>query len=219
MGSIVANSVSDYARRTANLPASSVYTMAGWVKLDDFSAAQNKYICFLDGTTDSGLILYQSEIYVLAGPGTTKFTAHPSSGAWLYVAITGNGTNTVGYWWTDNSGAPLLGDSETRSNSATGSIIEMAVCSRGGAEGAPGKYAFWKVWDHVLTQSELEAEMYSPTFLTGPDYYADANTGFADSETDIGPNGRNWTWNSITTDSDTPPVVFGLTPIVMTWTL
>jgi hypothetical protein len=217
MGSLLANNSGDYARRAANLPTFSAYTMAGWVKLDDFSAATSVYMCWLDGTSsDAGLLVNANEAYILAAAGATKFGAHFTAGSWVYIAITGNGTNTVGYWWTDNSGSPQLGNSTTRTTTGAGDISQMTVCARHTAgTGATGKYAYWKVWDRVLTQANLEAEMFAPGVVDSTNF----NTGFADSETDIGPNGRDWTWNSITTDSDTPPVSAGLTPIVMTWTL
>ena len=207
MGSLVINSTTDRIARTTSLPALSGCTVAGWVKPSDVSPASNQYAVHVPADTDAGLIFYNGELYVLGGSGTTVFGSSPSAGSWLYVALTSNGTDTIGYWWTDSSGTPVLGDSETRADAGTGTTIGMSIGNRSTPDqGLVGKFAYWKAWSAVLSQSALEAEMYAPDFL--PANSASKLCGFADSQTDLA-GASDWTLTSIDTDSDTPPVDFG----------
>jgi len=218
MGSLVSNLYTDYIRRSANVPQYSAATLAGWWKsASGAKASATQFICGFGSATSSGALITTTNTLALRrfSGATSNAVTEPnwSEQTWYYIAVTYAETNHHMYVW--NSSGSLVGSTSSADSGApTWTAVEVANRHDGGL-GATGKYAYWKMWDRKLTQPNLEAEMFEPTVIGASDF----NSGFADSETDIGPNSRNWTPGSVDTDSDTPPVVIGLTPIVMTWTL
>jgi hypothetical protein len=225
MGSLVSDAATDYIRRSANIPQYTAASIMGWYQPASGikAAAASVTIAKLGASGGSAVVVRASGYFgyeTMSGSEANLLVDTSwSEESWYCFAIShSSAPQQKIYVW--NSSGTLLG-SLTRADAQTPtwSVIEVAANGNGG-NSAKGKYAYWKVWEHTLNQAEFEAELFSPTFLTAPDYYADANTGFADSATDIGPNGRNWTLAAgVTTDSDTPPVVVGLAPIVLTWTM
>jgi len=221
MGSLVIDADGGYIRRSANIPQYSAYSMCGWYKAASGVKAKgtaqsisgigtsNTYGAII--RTDGGLGV---KVY---GGGTSGVVASGSwsEDAWIFITIATSDAPTQVLRFYNAAGGVLGTSSRADTNTPTWTVMEVG----NEADGSPnfsayGKYAYWKVWDAALSQSEFEAEMYEPVFVRT----TNANTGFADSATDIGPNGRNWTHNFVGTDSDTPPVNL-ITPIVMTWTL
>jgi hypothetical protein len=224
MGSITTSGTTGGIRRTANIPQYTAVTFAGWFQINSGAkaAAATQFICGIGSASFTALLVDASGNLAyrrLNGANSTMVAAASwTEGDWYYGAITGT---------TGAQSAYIFNSSGTRiglNNSAetpTPSWTAMAVGNRyDTGQGVAGKFSHWKVWDHTLSQAEIEAEMFEPVFLTGPDYYADVNTGFADTAIDIGPNSRDWTETNTGTDADTPPVnPLGLTPIVLTWTM
>lgn len=210
MGSIVVDG-SDYIRRTANLPTLRSGTMAGWVNLDSVTYTGQYHICgWRDNAAGHVCMFFNNNDLGIGNSSWQHYgmSANPTGrqGTWLYVAITASTTDLKGYWWYDDNGTLTLGGSAVPGGGwgADGSPASITVGCRSNYydQQVPGKYAYWKVWDRELTQSDIEAEAYSPTYVDA----TNANTGFADDGTDIGPNSRDWTLSGTSTDSDTPPV-------------
>jgi hypothetical protein len=224
MGSVVINSQTDAIRRTTGStdwasPPSSGSTFAGWIKLDAVGA-EIQYICGMANTSSAQAsigMFNTGVLFIESGGGGTSFDASPNwtTPAWIYIAVTrATGGDTARWWDADGD----VGGSASRT-SAGGTPTEIIVGVPRGDFGnlrGLGKYAYWRCWDAALTQEELETEMFSATVVKTTSF----NCGFHDSSDGISPQStRDWTFANISTDSDTPPVVIGLTPIVMTWTL
>jgi hypothetical protein len=211
MGSIVVNDVTDSILRSANIPVHTAgFTISGWVKFTTSSAGTNRIICSIatNGST-SGADLRQWTDNTYSAAGATlgnPVSPAPADDVWVYVALTGataNGAPTMRWW----NASGTLQDTQAGADPGSGTGLYLCVGNEGRLldRGRVGKYAYWKVWDEELTQGQIEADMFSPTVVRTTNF----NTGFADSATDIGPNGRNWTLSGTGTDSDTPPVDLG----------
>jgi hypothetical protein len=219
MGSLVIDASGDYIRRTANLPTSfTAFSACGWVKIGSSTAGTQRQIFSLRDTSGQNIVLDLGADNAIGVSGLNgiraAFSSTPSAGTWVFVAISTDITDvdfgTKGYWWPNSSGTLGAVTSAVSPSPQSGTPSDMAVGCRAYYYDTQmnGNYAYWKTWNRVLTQANFEAEAYSPTFVDE----TNANTGFADSATDIGPNGRNWTLSGTTTDSDTPPVTLGSTP-------
>ena len=208
MGSILLDGTSDSISRSANLPTFTGLTMAGWVKLGASTAGTVRYICAagVNGGHQCALVRWSDNAWVVVSGGFigNALTVAPSEGSWIYVAMRHNSTTGGTVRWYDSTGV-LGGSDNGGADISTGTISGLAVGARAYYNDSAyiGKYAYWKAWDAELSWAEIEAEIFSPTFVRT----TNANCGFADSSTDIGPNGRNWTLTGTGTDSDTPPVI------------
>jgi hypothetical protein len=221
MGSLVSNAASDYIRRTANIPQYSAASMCGWYKAATGVKAvgATQHIATLGTTNSYGPIVRTDGALgvKLYGGSTSAVVASGSwsEDAWIFITFSTASAPAQIMKFYDSTGSLLGTSSRTDAQTPTWTVMDVAGNSVGGASAA-GKYAYWKSWDAVLNDTEFGDEMFSPTFVRT----TNANTGFADSTTDIGPNSRDWTLTSMDYDADTPPLDFGgLTPIVMTWTL
>jgi hypothetical protein len=193
--------------RAANIPQYSNVTLAGWFKVTSGAkaAATIQYICGLGSSGFSGLLVDASGNLAYrrlnAANSTMVVAASWNEGDWYYGAVTGTSGNSQSAYIWNSSGTRIGLNNSGEVNTPTWTA--MAVGNRYDTSlGVPGRYAYWKTWDRKLTQAELEAEMFEPDYVVS----TDANTGFADSATDIGPNGRDWTLTGTSGDSDTPPV-------------
>ena len=207
MPSLVVNAVTDYIKRTANRPTFAAVTMVGWVKLGASTASTERHLVSLRNSstsgagcsrwTDNNFQPYDDAL------GTTISPA-PSEGSWFYLGFTRDTTNGSRFiWW--NSGGTYQAD-EYALNGGTGTPTAMNVGTRAHYDdkGYIGKYAYWKVWDAVLSQAEMETELPSTTFVRT----ANANTGFAYSATDISGNSRDWSLAAgVTVDNDDGPPI------------
>jgi hypothetical protein len=213
MGSIVISSGA-FIERTANLPSFSAVTLAGWVKLLSSTAGTARYIGGLrtNSTAQMSMVQYTDNAFFGNSGGflSNQLSPAPADDVWVYFAITqGGGATSTTRWWNASG---VLQDSKT-CDATTGTCNGMTVGARAGYNDNQrnGRYAYWKVWDAELSQSEIEADMFLPTFYASGAHYADRNTGFADNGTDISGNSRDWTLTGTSTDSDTPPVLTGCT--------
>jgi hypothetical protein len=222
MGSLVLDAAGDYIRRTASVPSSfEAFTICGWCKVNSSTdGTNNRQIFEVASSGDLRKIYFDSSnvlrIHHWWG-GSDPFSATPNRDQWIFYSLsatTGTTDSVFGRWYYDNSGTLTLGGSVMAENQSGTPDSVLCGTRRSVDYGFAAKFAYVKVWDRRLLNAEIEAEAYSPTVVDDTNF----NTGFADSATDIGGNGRDWTLNSITTDSDTPPVNL-ITPIVMTWTL
>jgi hypothetical protein len=211
MGSIVVNDITDSILRTANIPTHTAgFTIAGWVKFTTSSAGTNRQICglFTNGSTSNCACRQWTDNNFMADAENlgNPVSPAPADDVWVYLALTGaaaTGSPTLRWW----NASGTLQATEGAAGNPSGTAIYLCVGNEGRLldRGRVGKYAYWKVWDEELTQGQIEADMFSPTVVRTTNF----NTGFADTGTDIGPNGRNWTLTGTGTDSDTPPLASG----------
>jgi hypothetical protein len=205
MGSIVIDGVNDYISRSANLPTGAL-TLSGWVKFTTSTSASIRVPASASGNGANAYLLQNTDNgYCAAGDSTgTNVSPAPADGVWVYMALRKDATQNISITWWNAAGVLQVSEIDT-SSTGTGAPTVVAVGNFAGnlIYGRVGKYAYWKLWDAELSDGEIEADLFSPTFVRT----TNANTGFADSATDIGPNGRNWTLSGTTTDSDAPPVV------------
>jgi hypothetical protein len=208
MGSIVLNDITDSILRTANLPNHTAgFTMSGWVKFTTSTAGTQRWICGLmtNGTgASSGAMQWTDNTYLsIANSIGNSISPSPADNVWIYLAVTGASTDgSPTLWWWDSNG--VFQASNGAAGLPSGTAIYMCVGNEGRLldRGRLGKYAYWKVWNEELTQTQIETEIFSPTVIRTLNF----NTGFADTAVDIGPNGRNWTLTGTVADTDTPPV-------------
>src|SRR5574341_545762 len=97
------NASGEYLRRTANLPASTAFTLCGWANLTR-RAGQFQYWGLEDGTNFL-LIGYQNaggvEFEISTGVTANAFASSPADGVWFFYALTCAGTGATdfkGYW-------------------------------------------------------------------------------------------------------------------------
>jgi hypothetical protein len=213
-----------YRNEGATICTSVEYSMSGWVYLP--SALTDVGSTLLEITNNSAqarrlLINASNTMQILSGSYTfNSLSTTPSFAQWVYVAMCGNGVNTLGYWWTDSAGVPALGGSIT--TSLPGSV-NLTICGWGCDPRNSGsvvdvKVAYGKLWTSALSQSDFETEMYSPDVETNSGSFF---AGFVSADQLYMSPGdsKTITVTGATGDSDTPPVVAGLAPIVLTWTM
>jgi hypothetical protein len=209
MGSLVFADLTDNASRAASLPISSALSMSGWANLDSVTLGALSYIMQArTGAQGYGIALNSSNELRLYTPSgsTSLFSAGISAAVWNYFAISRT-SDTVYQSYIWNASGTLIATADSTGDTFTQDPVELLVMNGSSSvnQSALGKAAYWKVWDEGLSQAQFEAEMFSPIVVRTTNF----NTGFADSATDIGPNGRDWTLTGTTTDSDTPPVRLG----------
>jgi hypothetical protein len=207
MGCILTTATNQAILRSANIPQYSNVTLAGWFKITSGAkaAAVVQYICGLGSSGFSGLLVDSSGRLsyrrLNSANSILVVSASWNEGDWYYGAVTGTSGNSQSAYIWNSSGTRIGLNDSGEANTPTWTA--MAVGNRyDTGVGVAGRFAYWKTWDRKLTQAEIEAEMFEPDYVDA----TDANTGFADSATDIGPNGRDWTLTGTSTDSDTPPV-------------
>lgn len=204
----------DYLRRTTSLPSDTNSTIAGWAKLVSDRTGQWRYFCCIENATTSAsayrLMGWNSsnEFNVEDGSGSTAFSAAPSNGDWFYFALVCNGTTTnatTGYY------IKLDGTVYTAAQSTTSAFTEAVVYlgSDSYDEWNNLSFAHVKIWDAVLTQAELQQEMWSIV----PQRYTNLHLWtplFSHTDlVDYSGNGRNWTGGGTLTTEDGPPVSWG----------
>jgi len=107
-------------------------------------------------------------------------------------------------YWYDDTGALIGSVLSPGSTGITGTTEQFGVLG-------DNKYGMWvngkcaqvRLWDAVLSQSEIEAELASSTIVRT----ANINTAFEDDpSTDVSGNSRPWSVNSVDIDAaDYPP--------------
>jgi len=205
---LISNASGDYIRRTANLPASTAFTMAGWFYRVTDRNAYESFFELTNGTGYQDIQATTSNVLELNGNdhATQSWSSEPPTGEWFYLAHTSDASNHKGYWYDSTKTIVEGVKSATRTSSYT--PTEMGVLGNVAFnEWVNGKCAYVRVWDAVLSQSEIEAEMASrrPVRTTNLNTAIMSRTG-----TDVSGNARDWTLNSITVDTDAPSGLTGI---------
>jgi hypothetical protein len=211
MPSAVINSVTDSINRTSG-PAHNALTLAFWMKVDS-SIVDNvpANICFINSSYAYyvGIRMIFAALggrLVITGGGITD-PVNPDDpsierNTWLYVAMTSAGAVTDGfkaYVWSADG---VLQQTAFGTPTGSGTLDSIQIGNLDG-DATLGKYAYGRVWSRVLTQANLEAEMFSPTVVGTTNIYS---AWVDDPSTDVSGQSHPFSVTSITTDADTPPV-------------
>ncbi len=200
--SLVVNASGDYIRRTTNLPSATTFTLAAWYKRVAH-VEDNQVILSVNsaGTFTVGMTQAVDLWRVQAGSSINSVSNGPALDTWYYLALTCAGTGATDTTFRIWSAAGTL----IETLQATGqvqTVTSVQVLNSGFGQYTSGKAAYGRLWDAVLSQAELEAELASSTIVRT----ANINTAFgADSATDVSGNARDWATNAITVDSADNP--------------
>jgi hypothetical protein len=188
-------------------PSATLFTAAAWVKAASIS--DYDHIFQLGTSARSTLKLSTTFGFSVESNGNVVNDQTPavSTGSWYYAAISCGGTGASdlkGYLW-DDTGTLLIELTGTGYSHSAGYFYFGGGNS--GGYSINGRLADGRCWDAVLSQSELEAEMFSRSVVHTTDF----NSGFVDVTNNyIAPQAsRVWTIYGATQDSDTPPVSGG----------
>jgi hypothetical protein len=203
-GSLETGAVGDLIQRTTNLPSSTAFTLAGWFKMvTNTEDTQVVGILFNSGNTQRARMSLQFDASLAifsAGDGATDGGAL-SANTWYYTAMTCSGTaaNTLmaRYW---NTAGTLVATMSIAGTSFTPGTIALG---NDGTFFAIGRFSYWREWGAVLSQAELEAEMFVDTEVRTTNLISVLNN--ADGTDEFGSN--DWSLTSITASGDYPSVV------------
>jgi hypothetical protein len=209
--SVRLNASGDILYRTANLPAFSAFTVAGWFHRVAAQAGSFIYLLSLENTTyptDSTqynlLGIDNSGVLHIANSGAgTNFGSTPATGTWFYAWLRGNGTNLQGGWATPGAAA------FTTVSQSQGNVFTPATLALGSDtfdEFLDGRIAQARAWDAALTDAELLAEMRAAV----PVRWANLNFAWrlatATDTADKTSNARSATVGGSIATEDGPPV-------------
>ena len=148
---------SDNMYRSSIFPNSYPITIAQWVYLP---SAPGSYACMwgMDiGGTDQSLYVGATsggtnlEIYTSGSGGEMTGSTLPI-GKWFHLAATSNNVTVKGYL----NGILDINSASTVNGSA---VVGMGVMNAGGGYDIVGIVGYCKVWEDILTQSEIQREM------------------------------------------------------------
>lgn len=217
--SVRTNGTDEYYRRTANLPSSTGFTICGWSRLtlhvSDYqywgmeNATSTSSAYLLIGFTNTGTF------EIASNTGNNSFSSAPSDEVWFFWAITCSGTGAGsfnGYW-------AGFSDTSFKTASTTGASFTPACITLGNdsyTEDVNACYFGVKIWDAVLTSTELWNEMET----IRPQRTANLNIWSplwdANDIKDYSGNGRDWTGaGGSLTSEDNPPISYGSNNLVL----
>jgi hypothetical protein len=206
----------DILKRTANLPATSAFTACGWARFVSIRAGQYQYFIELaNGTSNAGsylIIGYRSgtAFEISTGNASASFASAPTTGTWFFWALTHNNTNLVGYW--AHAGSALV------TQSITGQSFTPAQLSIGNDtwnEWCDIEMSDTLIYDAVLTQAELEQQMYRSLPVRTANLNIWSPLPSASDIVDYSGNGRDWTSGGTLTSASGPPLSWGAKPWVV----
>lgn len=200
-----------YLRRTANLPTSTAFTIAGWVKIRSVRSSAYQYFFNLESALSSAT-KYEDTGYNNTGgmevesDVNTGAVTSPPTATWLFVYLkcSGTGAGNLESGWMGNT------DTNFTIGSATGSSFTTVLLQLGN-----DSYDEWcnvdlraiRVWNVALTDAELKAEKASTTLVKTANINAFWDLPSTSNYTDSSGNGRDLTvGGSLTTSVDDPPI-------------
>jgi hypothetical protein len=204
VASVRFDAVGDELVRTTNLPPVTSFTMMGWFKLAASTggystllglgplSGNNAYLALTAGTS---LGVWTGSGYA-SGPNLTI-------GTWYHIALTVSGTGP-GQVQLYLNGVPTI----TLDGNAAVSSQRLSIANDSAHDWTNGSAAAVKIYDAVLTQAEIAAEMaqLAPVRTAGLNSSYDLQNA-ATAANDSSGNGRSMTVSgTLTTDSVGPPL-------------
>lgn len=209
----------DYLSRTANLPASTAFTISGWFRRRGAGGAA---VEVLSGISRADLSSYYLA-YVAGGTlhvevnGAYTAAGAFSSDVWHFIALSSNGSGAgAAKIRRADVGATSLA---TTTRAGASFVPQLMVLCGIGDPNYYGNFAVAgvKVWDRELSDSELLSEMHrlTPASWQGLNLWTPMfHNSVASAARDFSGNGRHWTANGSLTIEDGPPIGWGGSIIV-----
>lgn len=190
---------------TTSLPAWNAFTVMVWVYITTNRGIANQQFIQIDNGGGTGFYYFHSDLTPnLSVNGTSTTGAAFSTGTWIHVALTGDGSNVRAY----KDGVQLLSHGST-------SITPVVMAIGGSSEWMDGRTAYAKVWDAALGVDEIAKEMWTAR----PQRFANLWGFFPMFDTvvtkDWSGNGHTITYNGTMTTVDGPPVGWGAAPLIV----
>jgi len=200
----------DILKRTTNLPAPSAFTLCAWVRVVSVRASQYQYFVELaNGTTDAGsyLVLGYNNIgafEISTGVSSQSFASNPTTGSWMFVALTSDGTTLRGYW--SHAGSAFVTASITTLSFTS---VQLSIGNDSYNEYCDVEIENVYVYDAALTQAELEQQMYRALPVRTANLNIWSRLQISTDVTDYSGNGRNWTSGGTLASASGPPLAWG----------
>lgn len=203
----------EYYQRTTGLPAFTAVTICGWVKL---SIDKNNYaspFSLDDGDTSDYLTLYtdpDGTSLNVQGQHSGGFTDAAlrslTVGGWYFLAIKCDGSTVTGY--AIAAGETAVTKASVTTSIPFGTTNRLWFGSNVWAEGWNGLIAAVKVYDAVLTDNEVMAEMnqYLPVRTANLNSFYPFLT--KEDAGDYSGNGRTLTLTGTVANEDGPPIAW-----------
>jgi formylmethanofuran dehydrogenase subunit C len=160
---VYVNGTGDAVRRTANLPSSSLFTIAGWARHVTVNTGTERPIVFFGNDFGEFRLIWRTSnaFAVNVSGANSNFSANPpTDGTWFYwgIWVSGTGASQFGGWWRD-----VAGNSGTVTrNSASVTVASLDICrNRAASAYYNGDVANVAVYDAALTQDEWLQNMFA----------------------------------------------------------
>jgi len=181
-----------YYLRTTDVPARTAYTVCGWIKPDSIEGAFYPWMSL--EVAGGGGALSSVGVYVglqLAVVGDTDVTVRTIAlDQWLFFAMTGSGTTLTGYTRYEGEGS-LTSGAATQAAFTSG---QLRINRDSSSQSGTARYSYVRVWDAVLSSSELLAESGSATPVRTSDLNGDYPfTSLATDDEDQSGLDNDWT--------------------------
>jgi hypothetical protein len=202
--SIRVDSSTDRVKRTANLPATTAFTFAAWVRVhNDRTGNFRSVINIADaesGATAAFNVMWTdtNAFVVWNNSSEVAFSSNPPvNGTWFYVALYSSGSGNLQGRWRG------LWDTSWATVNTTGASYSPAVYELGNSA-----YSDWsgidivypRIWGAALTDTELFSEMNSVT----PVRTANLNHASVDDGDDVSGNNYDLTLTNTSTGASGP---------------
>ncbi len=204
----------EYALRSASVPDEQNFTIAGWAYLVSDRAGNERWFFALENAGQDGFEILgwdaTGELSVYSSADDLgEFSSSPSDGEWFYWAVScaGTGGTDLKAYYIESDGTLLseavTGDSFTPANLFIGSDSYDNWNNI--------RFAHIKVWDAVLTQTEIQQEMYVARPVRTANLHAwwPMLDGATERLADYSGNGKTLTAAGTLSDEDGPPVSWG----------
>lgn len=152
-----------YTTSSSSIPSGSSFTICFWVKFDTLPISGDFY-AIINWRNSSGSNCY----FELEGSSKTVICSGMSgdvdgiqAGVWYRVALVRNGSNSALYWTSSQTGS-IGSPHATGSISIPSSPNRFTIASSGStssSEELDGKFANLKIWNRVLTTTEIQNEL------------------------------------------------------------
>jgi hypothetical protein len=208
--------------RSANLPDDASFTVTFWYYHINTGGGSNNYYWNLfkltDGTDYRQLYYNQTSDRIGLEWDTSQYQAIIDSitnNTWYFCAMTCTGvaSGDIDAWADTRDVYPMA--SATSDSAATAiTPTSMELSSNTSTNFLNGRLAAVKIWDAVLTASEIEQERYS--YIPKRTSNLNLFSPLIDNVKDYSGNGRDWTETGTVLWEDGPPIPWGSAILINT---
>lgn len=212
----------DYLKRTTSLPNtnSGKFTQAGWVYIHSVRSSVYQYFMGTenaDASATAYLVLgyNDSGLFVLSknGAADISFASNPPTGEWVFFVVQFDGTGSLGTAETYGKFRTMTGNWVTVSHTAVNQFTTARLDYGNDSwdEWCDVSLGPVKIWDELLTEAELENEMFSiiPKRTENLHLWSPTLDGSSERNKDYSGNGRDWTEGGTLTETSPPPISWG----------